>query len=37
MFDFLKKKDTVKGIIGKTQGVKSANIPPIIPNMKIFK
>ena len=33
---FLVKKLTVKGIIGNTQGVKSANNPPRNPNPKIF-
>ena len=32
---FLVKKLTVKGIIGKTQGVKSAKRPPKNPNPKI--
>ena len=32
-----KKKDTVSGIIGKTQGVNSASKPAIKPNKKIFE
>ena len=33
---FLVKKLTVKGIIGNTQGVKSAKNPPRIPNKKML-
>ena len=35
--DCFKKKDTVSGIIGKTQGVNKANNPPIKPSNKILK
>ena len=30
------KNETVKGIIGKTQGVKSTNIPPTKPRIKML-
>ena len=33
---FFVKKLTVKGIIGKTQGVRSAKKPPIIPSKNIL-
>ena len=33
---FFVKKLTVKGIIGKTQGVRSAKNPPIIPSKNIL-
>ena len=33
----LVKNETVKGIIGKTQGVKRANNPPINPRINKFK
>ena len=36
VFDCFLKNETVKGIIGKTQGVKSANNQPKKPNNKIF-
>ena len=32
-----KKKETVRGIIGKTQGVSKANNPPIKPKKKMFQ
>ena len=32
-----KKNETVKGIIGKTQGVSKAKKPPIKPRKKIFR
>jgi hypothetical protein len=35
-FDCFVKNETVKGIIGKTQGVRSANKPPTKPNKKIL-
>ena len=35
--DCLRKKETVKGIIGKTQGVNNANKPPIKPRIKTLK
>ena len=36
-FSFLvEKNDTVSGIIGKTQGVRSAKKPPIIPSKNIL-
>ena len=34
--DFLVKNDTVKGIIGKTQGVSNAIKPPNKPKKNIF-
>ena len=34
--DCFVKNDTVKGIIGKTQGVNSANKPPTKPKKKIL-
>ena len=36
LFPCFVKKETVRGTIGKTQGVKSANNPPRKPNRKIF-
>ena len=35
--DCFVKKDTVNGIIGKTQGVSSANKPPTKPRKKMLK
>ena len=35
--DCLVKKETVKGIIGKTQGVSKAKSPPTKPSKKILK
>jgi|TARA_X000000368_G_C22836796_1_gene625816 hypothetical protein len=35
--DFFRKNETVRGIIGKTQGVNKANNPPINPSIKMFK
>ena len=32
---FFRKKLTVRGIMGQTQGVSNANNPPINPDMKI--
>ena len=37
LFDFVVKKVTVKGIIGKTQGVSKAIKPPSNPKRKIVR